>query len=75
MAEPLKAMYNEDFLRGLGGKIKAVYGLFDLEGFVQSAMKAPWEELELKGRMRRITETLGSFCPRGMRTPWIFCMR
>jgi 3-methyladenine DNA glycosylase AlkC len=65
MAEPLKAMYNEEFLRGFGGKIKAVYGLFDLEGFVQSAMKAPWEELELKGRMRRITETLGSFLPPG----------
>lgn len=64
MAEPLKAMYNEGFLRGFGTKVQYVYGGFDLEGFVAEAMRDPWEELELKGRMRRITETLGTFLPR-----------
>lgn len=63
MAEALKAMYNEGFLRSFGEKLKTVYGEFNLEGFVQAAMKAPWEELELKARMRRITETLGAFLP------------
>ncbi|CQR57188.1 hypothetical protein [Paenibacillus riograndensis] len=64
MAEPLKAMYNEGFLRSFGTKLQSVYSGFDLEGFVTAAMKDPWEELELKGRMRRITETLGTFLPR-----------
>lgn len=63
MAEPLKAMYNEEFLRSLAMKIKGVHDVFNLEGFVLAAMEAPWEELELKARMRRITETLGAFLP------------
>lgn len=63
MAEPLKAMYNEGFLRGLGAKIHAVYTAFDTEGFITEAMKEPWEELELKARMRRITETMGTYLP------------
>ncbi|WNS44254.1 hypothetical protein [Paenibacillus sp. MMS20-IR301] len=63
MAEPLKAMYNEEFLKGLGAKLAAVYSGFDCRGFTAAAMKEPWEELELKARMRRITETLGDFLP------------
>ncbi|WP_405115163.1 hypothetical protein MHH28_12055 [Paenibacillus sp. FSL K6-1217] len=63
MAEPLKAMYNQEFLRSLGMKIQSVYGSFEPDRFVLAAMKEPWEELELKARMRRITETLGSFLP------------
>ncbi|ASA23219.1 DNA alkylation repair protein [Paenibacillus donghaensis] len=59
MAEPLKDMYNEVFLRGFGAKVKAVSGSFDLEGFIDSAMDETWDALELKGRMRRITESLG----------------
>lgn len=60
MAEPLKAMYNEQFLRGFGQKVRGVYNTFDTDEFVVSAMSEPWDELELKARMRRITETLGS---------------
>ncbi|WP_379161715.1 hypothetical protein [Paenibacillus sp. sgz5001063] len=63
MAEPLKAMYNEGFLRNFGSKVQNVYSDFDLEGFVTTAMRDPWETLELKGRMRRITETMGTFLP------------
>lgn len=63
MAEPLKAMYNQEFLHSLGMKIKTAYGSFELDHFVAEAMKEPWEELELKARMRRITETLGSCLP------------
>ncbi|NQX45064.1 hypothetical protein HQN87_06950 [Paenibacillus tritici] len=63
MAEPLKAMYNKEFLHSFGMKIHTVYGSFEVERFVAAAMKEPWEELELKARMRRITETLGSFLP------------
>ncbi|WP_238650272.1 hypothetical protein [Paenibacillus piscarius] len=63
MAEPLKAMYNQEFLRGFGMKVQAAYPPFEPERFVAAVMKESWEALELKGRMRRITETLGSFLP------------
>jgi 3-methyladenine DNA glycosylase AlkC len=63
MPEPLKAMYNEGFLRRFGEKVHAVYGDFDREGFIAAAMEKPWEELELKARMRRITESLGAQLP------------
>lgn len=63
MAEPLKAMYNEGFLRSFGRILQGAYDAFDIEGFVAEAMREPWEELELKARMRRITETLGTYLP------------
>ncbi|MRN53640.1 hypothetical protein [Paenibacillus monticola] len=63
MAEPLKAMYNEGFLRGFGEKVNAVYSVFDINGFIALAIDETWEKLELKQRMRRITESLGSYLP------------
>ncbi|MDF9840581.1 MULTISPECIES: hypothetical protein [unclassified Paenibacillus] len=65
MAEPLKAMYNEGFLQSFGRILHGAYDAFDIEGFVAEAMREPWEELELKARMRRITETLGTYLPAG----------
>jgi|GEM_PF-2896053 len=35
MAEPLKAMYNEEFLRQFSERIHAVYGAFDRSGFIE----------------------------------------
>ncbi|GGF92216.1 hypothetical protein GCM10010912_41470 [Paenibacillus albidus] len=63
MAEPLKAMYNEEFLRSFGAKIQAVYSKFETGGFIAEVMDGPWEDLELKQRMRRISGGLGSFLP------------
>lgn len=63
MAEPLKAIYNESFLWGFGEKVRSAYGAFDTERFVASAMDDTWDGLELKARMRRISETLGAFLP------------
>ncbi|MDQ0192494.1 hypothetical protein [Paenibacillus wynnii] len=60
MAEPLKAMYNEDFLRRFGERVHAAHGAFDTEDFIATTMTPPWDELELKTRMRRITESLGT---------------
>ncbi|MCL6604190.1 MAG: hypothetical protein K6T94_15100 [Paenibacillus sp.] len=60
MAEPLKAMYNEDFLRRFGERVQVEHKAFDIEGFVATTMSDPWNELELKARMRRITESLGT---------------
>ncbi|NOU94267.1 hypothetical protein GC093_13710 [Paenibacillus sp. LMG 31456] len=63
MAEPLKAMYNEDFLRLFGQKVYKVYSAFDTEGFISKVMDESWENLELKARMRRISQTLGEYLP------------
>lgn len=63
MAAALKAMYNKDFLRRFGEKVHGVYDAFDMENFVVATMDEPWDELELKARMRRITETLRTYLP------------
>lgn len=63
MAEALKAMYNKEFLRRFGEKVRAVYDAFHMEGFVAAAMDEPWDGLELKARIRRMTETLRTYLP------------
>ncbi|TGE39379.1 hypothetical protein E4K67_08080 [Desulfosporosinus fructosivorans] len=63
MAEALKAMYNKEFLRQFAEKVHAVYDAFDMGNFVAVAMNEPWDGLELKARMRRITETLRTYLP------------
>ncbi len=63
MAEPLKAMYNEPFLRAFTDIVRKAYPAFDGEAFVRHALGAGWEELELKGRMRRISESLRETLP------------
>jgi len=63
MAEPLKLMYNESFLRDFSDRIKQAFAAFDGEAFVSLALAEGWEELELKARMRRITESLGATLP------------
>lgn len=63
MAEPLKAIYNETFLRQFSDKIYTVLDVFDREGFIADVINESWEELELKARMRRITEALGRYLP------------
>ncbi|SFL76774.1 3-methyladenine DNA glycosylase AlkC [Paenibacillus sp. 1_12] len=63
MGEPLKAMYNEHFLRSFGEKVRAAYGAFQTESFIAASMDDTWEGLELKARMRRITQTLGAHLP------------
>lgn len=63
MSEPLKAMYNEQFLREFSYKVYTAFGDFQTEGFITSVMDESWEGLELKARMRRITETLSKYLP------------
>ncbi len=64
MAEPLKNIYNEKFLIDFAKIIKNEYGLFDEKAFVTSILDDTWDELELKQRMRRISEILGEFLPK-----------
>jgi len=63
MAEPLKAMYNETFLRAFIDIVRKAYPAFDGEAFVRLTLGAGWNELELKGRMRRISESLRAKLP------------
>ncbi|SDE59459.1 3-methyladenine DNA glycosylase AlkC [Fontibacillus panacisegetis] len=63
MAEPLKNMYSQDFLEQFGRTIKAVYPSFSIEDFVQKVFADGWQELELKGRIRKITCSLKECLP------------
>lgn len=63
MPQPLKAIYNEEFLRQFGAKVHAVYDAFETAEFIGTVIDNTWDELALKGRMRRITETLGTYLP------------
>ncbi|MCC3374761.1 DNA alkylation repair protein [Cohnella sp. REN36] len=63
MAEPLKAIYDDNFLRQFGEQVKRHWAAFDADGFVRRVMGEGWEALELKGRIRRIAESLGAELP------------
>ncbi|MFC0328651.1 DNA alkylation repair protein [Paenibacillus sepulcri] len=63
MAEPLKDMYHEQFLRQFGEKVHAVYKAFNTEAFVAAVMEDGWYDLKLKERIRRISTVLGTYLP------------
>lgn len=63
MAEPLKSIYNLEFLRGFGALVHDVYRAFDTEGFIAAIMDDTWEGLKLKERTRRISQKLGAYLP------------
>ncbi|MBD2843736.1 hypothetical protein IDH44_00915 [Paenibacillus sp. IB182496] len=63
MAEPLKHVYNPAFLSQFAGIVKSAYPAFASERFVKDVLKDNWEALELKARMRRITNVLGEHLP------------
>jgi 3-methyladenine DNA glycosylase AlkC len=63
MAEPLKGIYNKQFLHSFGETVQAAYNLFDTRSFVDEVMGEEWEALELKNRTRRISTTLGKYLP------------
>lgn len=63
MAEALKDMYNEKFLRDFSTKVSRVYHAFDEGKFVAKVMDDTWDELALKGRMGRIAEIFGQCVP------------
>ena len=63
MAEPLKLMYSATFVRQFGKLVQAVYRPFKTTAFCDGVMDDAWEDLELKARMRRITEVLGTLLP------------
>lgn len=64
MAEPLKAVYNVSFLEEFADKVKRAWAPFPAERFVAEVTAGSWEELELKGRMRKISTVLGEHLPK-----------
>lgn len=63
MAEPLKHIYDGTFLEDFGSLVKEAWTPFDKKTFVAEARRNDWETLELKPRIRRITEALGASLP------------
>ncbi|BBH22758.1 hypothetical protein Back11_41030 [Paenibacillus baekrokdamisoli] len=63
MAEPLKAMYNRTFITQFGALVQSEWTSFEANRFTALVMADGWDELELKGRIRRITESLGETLP------------
>jgi 3-methyladenine DNA glycosylase AlkC len=63
MAEPLKAVYDAEFLQHFGNLISSVYSNFQTEAFIRDVMDETWEDSELKQRMRKISTTLGQHLP------------
>ncbi|WP_123043158.1 DNA alkylation repair protein [Cohnella candidum] len=64
MAEALKAMYHERFLRDFAQIVRRRLPSFDADRFVDFVLGAGWDELELKARMRRISEGLRETLPK-----------
>ncbi|MDR2111217.1 MAG: DNA alkylation repair protein [Spirochaetaceae bacterium] len=63
MAKRLKDIYDRDFLRRFGGKVRSVYPSFDTAGFIRGVMDDGWENLALKARIRKISLSLGACLP------------
>lgn len=63
MAEPLKYMYDGLFLEQFGELMKKAWPPFDTRRFIIHARREDWNGLELKSRIRRITEALGAALP------------
>lgn len=63
MAEPLKDMYHEGFLRDFARVIRTKMPSFDEDRFISLVLGSGWENLELKARMRRISESLRETLP------------
>ena len=63
MPEPLKNMFNKEYLQKLASDIKDAYPPFQADAFIASVMDETWESLELKARMRQITLNLGEYLP------------
>lgn len=63
MAEPLKAMYDTRFIDEFAQRVRGRWERFDSERFRALVFSDGWDELELKGRIRRISESLGETLP------------
>ena len=63
MAEPLKHLYTESLIESLADALADHRPDLDRAAFKAAVFAPPWDDLELKERMARITEVLGRFLP------------
>ncbi len=63
MAERLKDMYDKAFLHGFGERLHSVYKPFPVKEFISEVMDDTWTDLELKARMRQISQAMGKYLP------------
>ncbi len=63
LAEPLKNIYTTKYLEGVGKALRQHYRPFKVSDFIKRVTDADWGELELKGRMRKISQTMGEKLP------------
>ncbi len=63
MPEPLKNIYDEQFIRFFTSKLRSVYPQFDSEKYIDQLFDSTWDNLELKARMNHIAVTLHFFLP------------
>ncbi|MBT3586332.1 MAG: DNA alkylation repair protein [Halobacteriovoraceae bacterium] len=63
MAELLKEAYNKAYISRLARDLVRVYPKFSSSAFSKSVFNGEWDALELKGRMRHITESLRAHLP------------
>jgi 3-methyladenine DNA glycosylase AlkC len=68
MAEPLKNMYNTQFIEKLSTALQSVDSAFDVTQFTQQIFNSQWEQRELKDRMRHITHCIRAMLPDDYRT-------
>ncbi len=63
MPDALKEQYSQEYLERLAAAVRAASDGFDSGAFLAAALGDGWEQLELKQRMRRISDCLGRFLP------------
>jgi len=66
--EALKNVYNKLFIDNLSGEFAVVHKAFDRNRFARTVFSTGWQQLELKARMRRISESLRECLPKDFRT-------
>lgn len=64
----LKQMYNQQSVGALATALHAEYPPFDQATFMARVFAGEWDELALKARMRRITESLAGLLPETYRS-------
>src|SRR5574344_3104284 len=63
MAEQLKNIYSQEFIKKLSNSLQNSYKDFKKDEFKKAIFINVWESLELKQRMRHISKTLYEFLP------------
>ena len=63
MAEELKNNYNKAYIQRVAFEIKKQLPSFKVKKFIDFTFDPTWIDLELKGRMKKISRSLYEFLP------------